>query len=218
MSEEVEEQDHEEAVSEQPELEQEGQQDEQKMVPLAAMLATRKKLQEAEARATKAEADKSAYQEYLMRLKAEQNNQPEEEEDLSAIVEKKDLIHANALAKRDILEAVFQDSNPEAVRQINKHLHSILEKKPWLAKSVDEAPNRYARAYEIIQDYLHLVEERPVVRKTDSSDGKRIVQNANKPRSPTEFGKSANPQGIEYLKSIQGKKEFREYRQKLLNG
>ncbi len=213
----VEEQNLEAAVSEQPIGEpSEEQQDEQKMVPLAAMLATRKKLQDAEARALKAEAAQQAYQEYLMSMKG-QEKQEEVQEDPKALVERQDLHQANALAKRDILETLYQDMNPKAVQKINKYLKPILEKKPWLASSVDAAPNRYARAYEIVQDYIHLVEEKPV-RQSSNSDGKRIIANANKPGSPADSGKSARPQGVEYLKSIQGKKEFREYRQKMLRG
>jgi hypothetical protein len=108
--------------------------------------------------------------------------------------------------------------NPEAVQKINKYLKPILEKKPWLANSVDTAPNRYARAHEIVNDYLHLVEEKPLERKSSNQDGRRIIENAQKPRSPVEAGKSARPEGTEYLKSIQGKKEFREYRAKVLRG
>ena len=74
-----------------------------------------------------------------------------------------------------------------------------------------------ARANEIVDDYMHLIEDKPKV-KAAVADAKRIVDNANKPRSPVEMGKSAQPSGTEYLKSIQGKKEFREYRQKLLQG
>lgn len=216
MSEEIVEQDELEVVSEQQDVdatdaseEQEGQ----KMVPLAAMLATRKKWQDAELRAAKAEAAQQLYQEQLNRSQ----ETPVEEEDPRAIVEKQHLRESNAITKREILESVFQDSNPEAVQKINKYLKPILEKKPWLAASVDSALNRYARAYEIVNDYLHLVEEKPVV-KPQTQDGRRIIQNAQKPRSPAEFGKSARPEGAEFLKSIQGKKEFREYRQKVLRG
>ena len=214
---ETQEQDQEVAVSEQPTGDsQEDQQDGQKMVPLSAMLATRKKAQEAEERALKAEAANQAYQQYINKMGAPAEK--EEEEDLNAIVERKDL-HANtANTKREILETLYQDMNPEAVQKINKYLKPILEKKPWLATSVDTAQNRYARAYEIVQDYLHLVEEKPVGRQSSNMDGKRIVENANKPRSPVDIGKSARPEGTEYLKSIQGKKEFREYRQKVLRG
>lgn len=213
----VEEQNMEVAVSEQQSNEpQDEQMDEQKMVPLTAMLATRKKLQDAEARAQKAEAAAQAYQDLM--LKAKDGQEEVVEEDQSALVEKKHLLQANAQNKREILETLYQDMNPEAVQKINLYLKPILEKKPWLAQSVDTAQNRYARAYEIVQDYLHLVEPTKVAPKSANNDGQRIVQNANKPRSPVEVGKSARPEGMEYLKSIQGKKEFREYRQKVLRG
>jgi len=219
MSEEehVEEHDQEVAVSEQQNGDpQEDQQDGQKMVPLSAMLATRKKLQEAETRALKAEAAQQAYQQYLNKMNAP--GEKEEEEDPNALVERQHLAQSTAHTKRDILETLYQDMNPEAVQKINKYLKPILEKKPWLASSVDTAQNRYARAYEIVQDYMHLVEEKPLVRQSNSNDGRRIIENAQKPRSPSEVGKSARPEGVEYLRSIQGKKEFRDYRQKVLRG
>jgi hypothetical protein len=213
----VEEQDQSAAVSEQAmDDSQEDQQDGQKMVPLSAMLATRKKAQEAEERALKAEAASQAYQQYINKLGSPAEK--EEQEDPSALVERQHLAENTAHTKRDILETLYQDMNPEAVQKINKYLKPILEKKPWLAQSVDTAQNRYARAYEIVQDYLHLVEEKPQGKQSSTSDGQRIIQNAQKPRSPTEVGKSARPEGMEYLKSIQGKKEFREYRQKVLRG
>ena len=190
-------------------------QDGQKMVPLAAVLATRKKLQDAEMRAIKAEASNQAYQDYMSKLGEKQVSEPED--DPNGLVEKQDLRDSTAHTKREILETLYQDMNPDAVLKINKYLKPILEKKPWLAQSVDTAQNRYSRAYEIVQDYLHLVEDKSQT-KTSSIDGRRIVENAHKPRSPTEFGKSAKPVGAEYLKSIQGKKEFREYRQKVLQG
>lgn len=179
------------------------------MVPLAALQAERRKRQEIEA---------SREELYKQMLAAQQKPIPEEEEDPKALVEKQDLLLHSAQSKRDILETLYQDMNPEAVQKINLYLKPILEKKPWLASSVDTAPNRYARAFEIVQDYMHLVAEKPLQPKSTPSDGERIVANAQKPRSPTEIGKSARPEGIEYLKSIQGKKEFREYRQKVLRG
>lgn len=216
MTEETE-QDLQEAVSEPTEGDSlDEQQDNQKMVPLSAMLATRKKLQEAELRAQKAEAASQAYQQ-LVNSRSE--NVEQEDDDPNALVEKKHLLENNVHTKRDILETLYQDMNPEAVQKINKYLKPILEQKPWLAASVDSALNRYARAYEIVQDYMHLVEEKPKAKApSPANDGRRIIENANKPRSPTEVGKSARPEGTEYLKSIQGKKEFREYRAKVLRG
>ena len=63
------------------------EQQDQKMVPLAAMLATRKKLQEAEMRAQKAEAASQAYQE-LMRSRAEGAEEAEDDRDSATKVEK----------------------------------------------------------------------------------------------------------------------------------
>lgn len=207
MSDEVTEQDNLQAVSEQADVESQEELQDQKMVPLAALQAERRKRQDLEARA-------QVYEE-LMRNKQAEN---EVEDDPNALVEKKHLQENTAHTKRDILETLYQDMNPEAVQKINKYLKPILEKKPWLASSVDSAQNRYARAYEIVQDYLHLVEEKPAVRAPVNQDGRRIIENAHKPRSPSEVGKSARPEGVEYLKSIQGKKEFNEYRQKVLRG
>jgi len=205
------EQDQVAAVSEQPEVESQEENQEQKMVPLAALQAERRKRQDLEARA-------QVYEEIIRTTKESKQEVQEEEEDPNALVEKKHLQESNATTKREILETLYQDMNPEAVQKINKYLKPILEKKPWLASSVDTAQNRYARAYEIVQDYIHLVEEKPVARQSSNADGQRIVQNANKPRSPVDIGKSARPEGMEYLKSIQGKKEFREYREKVLRG
>jgi len=195
------------AVSEQPATEpQEQQQEEQKMVPLAALQAERRKRQELETR-------NKVYEEMM----AKKAPEPEEEEDSESLVTKGAFREEKALTKREILEQVYQDMNPEAVQKINTYLKPILDKKPWLASTLDTAVNRLARANEIVDDYMHLVTEKPVA-KAASTDAKRIVENSQKPRSPVEIGKSAQPTGTEYLKSIQGKKEFREYRQKMLRG
>jgi len=197
------------AASEQADVEQqETQQEEPKMVPLAALQAERKKRQELETR-------NRVYEELMAKKDVE--SAPQEEEDPEALVTKGKFREEKALTKREILEQVYQDMNPEAVQKINTYLKPILDKKPWLAASLDTAVNRLARASEIVDDYMHLVDEKPRSKASSSNDAKRIVENAQKPRSPVE-AKSAQPSGVEYLKSIQGKKEFREYRQKLLRG
>lgn len=198
------------AVSEQAVVgQQDYHQEEPKMVPLAALQAERKKRQEYETRT-------KVYEDMLARQSA-QAKETEEEEDPEALLTKSSFREEKALTKREILEQVYQDMNPEAVQKINTYLKPILDKKPWLAATLENAVNRLARANEIVDDYMHLVAEKPRS-KTPASDAQRIVENANKPRSPVEVGKSAQPSGTEYLKSIQGKKEFREYRQKVLRG
>ena len=197
------------AVSEHVEVEpQETHQEEPKMVPLAALQAERRKRQEYETR-------NKVYEDLL----AQRNAKVEEieEEDPEAVLTRSSFKEEKALTKREILEQVYQDMNPVAVQKINTYLKPILDKKPWLASTLDTAPNRLARANEIVDDYMHLVEEKPKA-KAAVDDARRIVENAQKPRSPVEMGKSAQPSGTEYLKSVQGKKEFREYRQKVLSG
>lgn len=196
------------AVSEQEVIEQkETHEEEPKMVPLAALQAERRKRQEYETRTR-------VYEEMLSQKNSQQ--QEVEEEDPEALLTKSSFRQEKALTKREILEQVYQDMNPEAVQKINTYLKPILDKKPWLASTIDTAVNRLARANEIVDDYLHLVSEKPKQRAAE--DAQRIVENSRKPRSPVEVGKSAQPSGTEYLKSIQGKKEFREYRQKVLRG
>lgn len=201
------------AASEQPVVEsQDTPQEEQRMVPLAALEAERKKRQDAEAKS-------QLFQDYMMRSKEEEKAAKHEEEDPNALVEKKDLLATTAITKREILEDLYQEMNPEAVQKINKYLNQILEKKPWLADSVHSAKNRYARAYEIVEDYVHLIEGKPSQKSVPSNnEGKKIVENSQKPRSPVEIGKSQQPGSTAYLKSIQGKKEFREYRTRLMRG
>jgi hypothetical protein len=204
-----EEQEDEAAVSEQADVEpQDEVQEEPKMVPLTALQAERRKRQEYETRS-------KMYEEMLAKKNA--SEEEVEEEDPEALLTKSSFNEEKALTKREILEQVYQDMNPGAVQKINTYLKPILDKKPWLAATIDNSVNRLARANEIVEDYLHLVEAKPKS-KANADDARRIVENANKPRSPVEVGKSAQPSGTEYLKSIQGKKEFREYRQKVLRG
>ena len=203
------------AVSEQLDTPQENievQAEEQKTVPLSAMMAEKKRRQEETRLRYEAEARNKVLEE-MMAQKSDQS----EPEDPEALMTKGSFQQEKALTRREILEQVYQDMNPEAVQKINMYLKPILDKKPWLAASVDSATNRLARANEIVEDYMHLLQEKPKA-KTSTSDASRIVANAQKPGSPVQVGKSAQPTGTEYLKSIQGKKEFREYRQKVLNG
>ena len=170
-------------VSEHLEAEtQETHQEEPKMVPLAALQAERRKRQDLEART-------KVYEE-LMERQSRDSKQPEEQEDPEALVTKGSFQQEKALTKREILEQVYQDMNPAAVQKINTYLKPILDKKPWLASTLENAVNRLARANEIVDDYMHLVEEKPR-QKSGSNDAKRIIENAQKPRSPNEVGKSA---------------------------
>lgn len=180
---------------------------EQKMVPLAALQAERRKRQDLEARAR-------VYEEMMQK----NSNQTEvEPEDPDQLLTKGAYGYDKALTKREILEQVYQELNPVAVQKIEIYLKPILDKKPWLASTIDNSVNRLARAAEIVEDYMHLVEPKKTP-NVGANDAKKIVQNSQKPRSPVEIGKTAQMSNYDYLKSMQGKKEFREYRDKMRRG
>lgn len=190
----------------------------ERQVPLAALEAERSKRQEWE-------AQNRALQDYANSLKAqvEQLQQKAAPDDSGEdLVNKRDLkqfretLSKEELAKmkREIAEDTFKEANPEAIKKINAHLNEILERKPWLAASIEQSTNRYSRAFEIVQDYMPAM----AAKNNAAEDAKRIVENAKKPGSPTTVGKSANLSGSDSLLGMRGKKEFREYRTKLLQG
>ena len=206
------------AVSEQARSESQESSGEPTMVPLTALQAERRKRQEEQQMRQEVTARMALLEQQLQ----QQRKEAEAPEDPEALITKGDYREEKAQTKRELREEIFQENNPEKVTEITKHLKQILEKKPWLAASLEDAPNRYARAYEIVNDYKHMFDDPRAAPKVDKKqspeDAKRMVENSKKPGSPVAIGKSAQPDGVSFLKSIQGKKEFREYRQKLLRG
>lgn len=178
-------------------------------VPLEALEAERRKRQDIEAQ---------------YRALQEQKTKPPEDEDDDDFITKAEmkrrLEKVSFTQKREMLEEAYCDSKPEAVELINKHLEDIIRRKPWLAQTIDSAPNRYARAYEIVQDYMPRDEKVAPASKFSrpQAEAKRIVENAQKPGNPATISKAVNGSNADYLKSIQGKAEFREYRRKMLAG
>lgn len=189
-------------------------QQEPKQVPLEALQAERRKRQELE-------QNFHNYQELVKKMDAEREQKSKEpDEDEEELVSRRDLkafqqsltTEQFSALKREIAEESFKETNPQAIREINSNLKQILEQKPWLADSIEKATNRYARAYEIVQDYKPLLAGKKAQRDT----GQKIVENAQKPGSPASQAKSSQPSGADYLKSIAGTSDFRDYRKKLL--
>lgn len=184
-------------------------------VPLEALEAERRKRQELE-------AHNRALQELMMKSKAQEPQDDSEDEDefITKAEMKRRLDKVTFAQKRELLEEAYCDSKPEAVELINTHLEAIIKRKPWLAQTIESAPNRYARAYEIVQDYMPREEKTASASKfgRPQAEAKRIVENAQKPGNPATIAKAANGTNADYLKSIQGKPEFREYRRKMLAG
>jgi hypothetical protein len=204
-------------VSEEQEVvEQEDEQDgdeqeayQPRTVPLEALEAERRKRQELEMQVRQMQESKS--------------EEPEDDEDDEEFITKAELKRRLKEAtfgnKREVMEEAFCSSNPKAVELINKHLEGIIKRKPWLAPTIDAAPNRYARAYEIVQDFAPREELASAKKFRDpQAEAKKIVENSQKPGNPSTIAKSANMNNADYLRSIAGKPEFREYRKKVLSG
>jgi len=178
-------------------------------VPLEALEAERRKRQELEHQLRSMQASKPA--------EAEEDD--DDEEFITKAELKKRLKEATFGNKREVMEEAFCSANPQAVALINKNLEAIIKRKPWLAQTIESAPNRYARAYEIVQDYSPKEETAPAKKFRDpAAEAKKIVENASKPGNPATIAKPANMSNADYLRSIGGKPEFREYRKKMLTG
>lgn len=190
---------------------------ESRTVPLEALEAERRKRQDLE-------AQNRALQDIMVKSKAQEKPEEIEEDDEDEFITKaemkKRLEKVGFAQKRELLEEAYCDSKPEAVALINEHLEQIIKRKPWLAQTIESAPNRYARAHEIVQDYMPRDEKVAPASKFSKpqADAKRIVENSQKPGNPATIAKSSNGSNMDYLKSIQGKPEFREYRRKMLAG
>lgn len=192
----------------------EGEDKSARQVPLEALEAERRKRQEAESQAKLYENLMRQAQESKAKAKEEPSEDDEElvnRRDLKQFHQKLTKEEMMAL-KREIAEETFKESKPEAIKAINSHLKEILERKPWLADSIASASNRYARAYEIVQDYMPQVTSS----SEKATEAKKIVENAQKPGSPIGVGKSQQLNGADYMKSIAGTKEFSDYRKQLL--
>ena len=190
-------------------------QEPQRTVPLEALEAERRKRKELE-------VQNRTLQEFMMKSKEQQKPIDDSEDDDDEFITKAEmksrLTKATFSQKREVLEEAFCEAKPEAVELINKHLEALIKRKPWLAPTIESAPNRYARAYEIVQDYMPQEEKIAPAQKFSrpQADAKKIVENSQKPGNPATIAKASPGSNLDNLKAMQGKPEFREYRKKML--
>lgn len=200
-------------VAETDEQQSEARTESQRTVPLEALEAERRKRQDLE-------AQNRALQDLMIKSKAQdapEDDSDDEDEFITKAEMKARLSKVTFAQKREVLEEAFCENKPEAIELINAHLEGIIKRKPWLAPTIDAAPNRYARAYEIVQDYMP--KDAPAQKfSRPQADAKRIIENSQKPGNPATIAKAANSTNVDYLKSIQGKPEFRDYRRKMRAG
>jgi len=91
----------------------------------------------------------------------------------------------------------------------------LIKQKPWVKEVIENAPNRWQRAWELIND-LYMPQQSERIKKNETAQ--KIVENSQKPGSPTTVGKSHTASTVEYLRSIRGTAEWDEYRAKLRSG
>lgn len=187
------------------------QNEEERKIPLSALEAERRKRQDAE-------AQNRLYQEYLSQ--AQQSKQPEEDdsEDLLSKGEfKKNLSKEISSVRREILEEAFVSANPDAAKQIEEQLPNLIQQKPWIKEVIENAPNRWQRSWELVRD-LGITQKQEAPSKKKQQEAKRVIENAQKPGSPTTVGKSVVQSKVEYMRSIRNTPEWDEYRQKVMRG
>lgn len=177
-----------------------------------ALIAERRKRQEAEYRSRFLEQQ---YQNYASQFKTKQADQDDDDEYTKELKQYTESQIQNGI--KQALETQFIRQHPHIVEQdpetgqtwLEQKLSPILQKKPWLAQGIQMAENRYERALEIIEDYTPKSEPRHEEAK------KKLEENASKPGSPAGVAKSGNLSSINKFKNM-SRKEFSEYRAKIL--
>jgi len=174
-----------------------------------ALVAERRRRQDAERYSKYLEEQQKAFQ------MQSQTKQPEEDEDeytkeLKKYTESQIQNGIKSALEREYIAKNPQlvDINPETGRTwLEDKLEPILQKKPYLAMALKEAPNRYARAVEIIEDYSP---------KTYGGEDakKKLEENAVKPGNPAGVTKSGGRSELEQISKM-SRKEFSAYRASL---
>jgi len=184
-------------------------QQEAKMVPLAALEAERHKRQEESQRRAELEQKNRLYEEYVQTLK-QAKHEEEPEEDLGEFLTRGQFKQLQQQSKRELLEHAYCQAHPQIAKQVTQALPELIKQKPWVASVIENSPNRFAMAAELLGDLMP--------KKSTPDYSKKLEENSKKPGSPAADGKSAQLSKSDYLRSIAGKPEFREYRKKLLQG
>ncbi len=139
----------EQSVEQEAQETQEVQQEEETKVPLSALQKERKRRQEQEARAYKAEAESQVLREQFYK-----KDEPEEDdtsfENVTKGESEKALQQTKAEIKREVKEEAWASANPELYEYVNENLTEFLKQRPNLHSAINGSSNRYAEAYELM--------------------------------------------------------------------
>jgi hypothetical protein len=113
----------------------------QKMVPLSALKKIREKKRELE---LELQWERQRNSQVPVQKPVEDDNARYES------ATKADLQNSQDEAVRAIEERLWIKNNPDLYEEINEHLANFLKLKPHLAMAINQAPNRYEEAYELM--------------------------------------------------------------------
>jgi len=125
-------------------------------VPLSTHIKERKRRQEAEQRVHERDQELRMFREHQLKQMQQPENK-EEDDSQYEIVTKADLKQQEAKFKqlqvqgmRDAEEKTWIRQNPEKAEVINEKLANFLKQRPNLAPAIEQAPNRYEEAWELM--------------------------------------------------------------------
>jgi hypothetical protein len=111
-------------------------------VPLSALQKERRKRQDVE-------QELRWHKEQMTRQQAPPTPQ-EPDESLQEPATREDLGKFKREVKREVFETAWIKDNPEKVADINDKLSEFLKQRPHLARAIEDAPNRYEEAWELM--------------------------------------------------------------------
>ncbi len=135
---------------------------EETRVPVSVVQKERKKRQEAEARAQRAEVEATFYREQTQRRQEPEVEDETKYESMTrgeyANERQKDRFET----KRELAEEMWRESNPEKAREVDENLAEFLKQRPHLGAAINAVTNRYAEAYTLMRALAPRANEPPV--------------------------------------------------------
>lgn len=175
---------------------------EEKHVPLSALQKERRKRQEIEARANRAEVEAQ----YLREMQQKQQQTEEEDESQYESVTRAELKQTNSRNTEEVMrqveERIWIKTNAEKKQYVDENLESFLQKRPNLRVAIAESSNRYEEAYTLME-------------ALSPKERRQIAQPAQRkaaPGSPTAVPKAAAMNQAVDVMSMNDT-EYREWRQ-----
>ena len=153
--------------------------EEPKSVPLTALQKERRRRQEAEEKAYRAELERKILAEQYAK-----NEEPEEDYSLEEPITKGEYQKGSKQSQEEIMrsvdERIWVRQNSDKAAFVDEHLEDFLRKKPNLASAISQSTNRYEEAYFLMSrlNPSHKKQERPRQERKPSPNSPSAVPKA----------------------------------------